>query len=94
LALLLYRDGQFDGAQKQSQQVMEVSRSEPTARDRLLMALVAQRLEREEEAKKWLDKAEQIHRDQSKKDKRSWEDRLIDETLHREAKTLVKAGNR
>src|SRR5262249_24914182 len=92
LALLLYRDGQFDAAQKELQQVMEASRSEPMARDRLLMALAARRLGREEEAKKWLDKSEQIRPEQSKNNKRSWEDRLIDETLHREAKTLVQGG--
>jgi WD40 repeat protein/tetratricopeptide (TPR) repeat protein len=91
LALLLYRAGQFDASLKQLEGVMEASPSEPMARDGLLMALAAQRLGREE-AKKWLDKAEQIHRDQSKNDKRSWEDRLIDEILHREAKTLVQGG--
>ncbi len=94
LALLLYRDGQFDAALKELQRGREASPSELTARDGLLMALAAHRLGREEEAGKWLNKAEQIHRDRSKDDKGSWEDRLIYETLHREAKARVNGGKR
>ena len=58
------------------------------------MAIAAQRMGRGEEAKKWLDKAEQVHRDRVKDEKEPWEDRLIYETLHREAETLVKGGKR
>ncbi|MHB1422278.1 MAG: beta-propeller domain-containing protein [Gemmataceae bacterium] len=92
LAVLLYRAGLFDAALKRLQEAIEPSRSEVTARDGLLMALAAQRLGHGDEAKKWLAKAEQIRRDRAKDDKESWEDRLIYETLHREAETLVKGG--
>lgn len=94
LAVLLYRAGQFDAAFKRLQEATETSRSEITARDGLLMALAAQRLGREDEAKKWLDKAEQIRREKSKDDKESWQERLVYETLHREAEMLVKGGKR
>jgi WD40 repeat protein/tetratricopeptide (TPR) repeat protein len=94
LAVLLYRAGQYDGVLKQLQEATEASHSELTAGDGLLMALAAQRLGRGDEAKKWLDKAEQIHRGSPKDDKGSWEDRLIYETLHREAETPVKGGKR
>jgi WD40 repeat protein/tetratricopeptide (TPR) repeat protein len=94
LAVLLYRAGQFDAALKRLQMEIEASRTEPAARDRLVMAMAAQRLGHGEEAKKWLDKAEQVHRSRTKDDKESWEDRLIYATLHREAETLVKEGKR
>jgi len=94
LAVLTYRSGQFDAALKRLQEMLEASRSEPTARDGLLLALAAQRLGRGEEAKKWLDKAEQLRRDKTKDDKENWEDRLIFETLHHEAETLMKGDKR
>jgi len=92
LAVLLYRDGQFDAAVKRTQEVMTASRAKPRSRDWLVLAMASQRLGRREEAKKSLDKAEQLRRDRAKDDKESWEDRLIYDTLHREATTLITGG--
>jgi WD40 repeat protein/tetratricopeptide (TPR) repeat protein len=95
LAVLLYRAGQFDAALKRLQEAMEVSRTEPAARDLLLMAMAAQRLGRGEEGKKWFDKAEQIRRSsRTKDDNETWEDRLVYEALHHQAEMLVKGGKR
>jgi WD40 repeat protein/tetratricopeptide (TPR) repeat protein len=94
LAVLLYRAGQFEAARKRLQEAMEMPHSEPTTRDWLVMALATQRLGRGDEAKNWLDKAEQIRRNKVKDNKEPWEDRLVYEILHREAETLVKAGKR
>jgi WD40 repeat protein/tetratricopeptide (TPR) repeat protein len=90
LAMLLYRAGQFYVARKRLQEALDASRSQPTARDGLLMALIEQRLGHGEEAKKWLDKAERVRHDRAKDEKESWEDHLIYETLHREAESLMK----
>lgn len=90
LAVLLYRAGQYDAARKRLQEALEAPRSQASDRDSLLMALIEQRLEHAEEAKKWLDKADQIRSARAKDDKESWEERLIYETLHREAETLMK----
>jgi tetratricopeptide (TPR) repeat protein len=92
LAVLLYRAGQYDAALKRLQEVLEGSPSEFSAHDGLVMALAAQRLGRGEEAKKWLKKAEHIHGDKAKDVKETWEDRLIYETLHREAETRMTGG--
>ena len=92
LAVLLYRAGQFNAALKRLQELMEASPSELSAADRLVMALAALRLGRAEEAKKGLVKAKQIRRDRAKDEKESWEDRLIFETLEREAERLTKTG--
>lgn len=92
LAVLLYRSGQFDAALKRLQELMEASPSELSAADGLVMALAALRLGRAEEGKKWLDKAKQIRRERAKDEKESWEDRLIFETLEREAEMLTKTG--
>jgi WD40 repeat protein len=94
LAVLLYRAGQFDAARKRLQEIMDAAFSALTASDCLLMALAEHRLGRGDEAKKWLDKAEQIRHTRAKDAKDSWEERLTYETLHREAKTLVKEGKR
>jgi WD40 repeat protein/tetratricopeptide (TPR) repeat protein len=91
LAMLLYRAGQFDEAVKSLQRGMELDPN-PQARDELLMALAAQRQGRAEDAKKWLDKAEQIQRDRAKDARESWEDHLVYQTLHREAEKLAKGG--
>lgn len=92
-AALLYRAGQYDDSLKHSQKALELSAAQPKARNWLLMALAGQRLGRGDEAKKWLDKAEQVHI-QSKDDKELWEDRLVYQTLHREAETSIKGGKR
>jgi WD40 repeat protein/Flp pilus assembly protein TadD len=94
LAVLLYRSGQFDAAVKRLQEMMDRSPPEFSARDALVMALALQRLGRDQDAKNWLDKAEQIRRAAAKRDKENWEDRLTYETLHREAETLAKQGKR
>ncbi|MGH7058734.1 MAG: tetratricopeptide repeat protein, partial [Acetobacteraceae bacterium] len=44
LAVLLYRAGQFDSAVKRAQEITTISHAEPQARDRLIMAMAAQRL--------------------------------------------------
>ncbi|MGH7172504.1 MAG: beta-propeller domain-containing protein, partial [Gemmataceae bacterium] len=90
LAVLWYRAGQFDAALKRAQEATTVSRAKPQARDWLVMAMAAQRLGRGQEAKKSLDKAEQIRRDRAKDDHESWEERLTYQTLRREAETLMK----
>lgn len=87
---LLYRAGQFDSAQKRLQEFLEAAPAEASPRDSLLMALLEKRLGHEEEAKKWLAKAES-QRGKAKDVKESWEDRLLDETFYREAKKLVDA---
>src|SRR5262249_31302233 len=90
LAVLLYRAGQFDTALKRLQEVTRLSGQEAEARDWLLMAMVEQHLGRSDDAKKWLDKAEQLHQEKSKSRVDSWDERLAYQTLHREAETLVK----
>lgn len=90
LAMLLYRAGQHDAARKRLQEALEAPRSQAAALDDLLMALIEQRLEHADEAKKWLDKADQIRGSRAKDDRESWEERLIYQTLHREAETLMK----
>jgi WD40 repeat protein/tetratricopeptide (TPR) repeat protein len=94
LAMLLYRAEKFDAALDSLQELTRLASDEEEERDWLLRAMVEQRLGRAEEAKKRLDKAEQIRKKRDKKERRSWEDRFIDETLRREAQTLVKAGSR
>ena len=94
LAMLLYRAGQFDAAVKRLQDMRTVSRFHPQARDWLVMALAAQRLGRGEDAKKWLDKAEQIRRDNTEDKNESWEDRFVYIALHLEAETLIKGDKR
>jgi WD40 repeat protein/tetratricopeptide (TPR) repeat protein len=94
LAVLLYRAGQFDASLKRLREAMELPHAKPTARDGLVTAMAAQRLGRTEEAKEWLDKAEQLRRDRAKDDKETWEESLVYETLHREAEMLVKGGKR
>jgi WD40 repeat protein/tetratricopeptide (TPR) repeat protein len=92
VALLLYRAGRFEDSLKASQKVTEGTDPKPQALDWLLMALAAQRLGRGDEAKKWFDKAKEV-RGQEKNDKESWEYRLVYQTLHREAETLLKGNN-
>lgn len=92
-AALLYRAGQYDDSLKHSQKALELSAAQPQARTWLLMALAGQRLGRGDEAKKWLDKAEQVHIQANDK-RESWEDRLVYQTLHREAETSMKGGKR
>jgi tetratricopeptide (TPR) repeat protein len=90
LAVLLYRAGQFDTALKRLQDVTRLPGQEAEARDWLLMMMAAQRLGRGADAKKWLDKAEQLHQEKSKSRAQSWDERLAYQTLQREAETLVK----
>ncbi len=92
LAVLLYLAGQYDAARKRLQEGREKSPSELSAHDGLVMALAALRLGRAEEGKKWLQKAKQIRRERSKDEKETWEDRLIFETLEREAEMLTRTG--
>lgn len=93
LAVLLYRAGQFETALAKLQDLTKLHGQQAEARDWLLLAMTAQRLGRAEQAKTWFDKAEQV-RAKSKDDKESWEDRLVYQTLHREAEMLIKGGKR
>ncbi|HEY7154021.1 MAG TPA: hypothetical protein VH575_08710 [Gemmataceae bacterium] len=90
LAVLLYRSGQFDAALKRLEEATRLPGQDAEPRDWLLMAMAAQRLGREEDAKKWLAKAEQFGREKAKSSADSWEERLVYQTLRREAETLVK----
>jgi WD40 repeat protein/tetratricopeptide (TPR) repeat protein len=94
LAVLLYRAGQFDAALKRLQEAVVMTHSEPTPLDGLLTAMAAQRLGRTEEEKKGLLKANEVRHDRVMNGKESWEERLMYETLHREAETLMKGGKR
>jgi tetratricopeptide (TPR) repeat protein len=89
LAVLLYRSGQFDAALKHLEELTRSPGQDAEARDWLLLAMAAQRLGRSDDAKKWLDKADEI-RGAKKKAPEPWDDRLAYQTLHREAETLVK----
>jgi WD40 repeat protein len=86
LAVLLYRAGRFDTALQRLEELTRLKEGKVEARDRLLMALAAQRLGRNTDAKKWLEMAEEMGREKSA----SWPDRLVYETLHREAAALIK----
>ena len=90
LAVLQYRAGQFDAALARLQGITGLSGQEPQARDFLLLAMSAQRLGHGEEAKKWLDKAEQIAPEKAKGTPIAWHERLAYQLLHRQAETLMK----
>jgi WD40 repeat protein/tetratricopeptide (TPR) repeat protein len=90
LAVLLYRSGQFDAALKRLQEATRLPGQDAEPRDWLLMAMAAQRLGHDEDAKQWLAKADQLGREKAKGPADSWEERLVYQTLHREAETLVK----
>ena len=94
LALLLYRQGKFDGAWAHLQNIARLNVGTGADLDQVLMALTAQRLGRSEEAKKWLAKADEVRRGKKTEAKEPWEDRLAYETLHREAEALVKENKR
>jgi tetratricopeptide (TPR) repeat protein len=89
LAALLYRCGQFDAALKHLEDATRSAGQDGEARDWLLMAMAVQRLGRGDDAKKRLDKAEQINREKKKEPADSWDERLAYQLLHREAETLV-----
>ncbi len=93
LAVLLYRAGQFETALAKLQDLTKLHGQNNSARDWLLLAMTAQRVGRAEQAKTWFDKAEQV-RAKSKDDKEAWEDRLVYQTLRREAEMLIKGGKR
>jgi WD40 repeat protein/tetratricopeptide (TPR) repeat protein len=92
-AVVLYRAGEYDASLKQAQKMTKLSDPAPQARDWLLTALAEQRLGRGGDAKKSLEKAEEV-RAKEKNDKESWEYRLVYQTLHRESETLIKGGKR
>ncbi|HTU19161.1 MAG TPA: hypothetical protein VMG10_13960 [Gemmataceae bacterium] len=94
LAMLLYRAGQLEAALKQAQEALALSGATAQDRDWLIIAMANQRLGRGQDAKKALEKAEEIHRDRAKKPTESWEKRLVYETLHREVEKLMKGGER
>jgi WD40 repeat protein/tetratricopeptide (TPR) repeat protein len=92
LALLLYRGGQFDAALTRLQEVTRLVEPEAEARDALFMAMTAQRQGHGEEAKKWLDKADQLTGAKAKGQTSPWEERIAYQILHREAVRLVKGA--
>jgi tetratricopeptide (TPR) repeat protein len=92
LALLRFRTGQFEKTLALLQDRPRQAGAPLDARSCLLMALALQRLHRTDAAKEWLAQAEQLHREQAKDHKPSWEDDLTYETLHREAEALSNRG--
>jgi hypothetical protein len=90
LAVLLYRAGRFDAALQRLEELTRLKEGKAEARDRLLMAMAAQRLGRNTDAKKWLEMAEEMGREKSA----AWPDRLVYETLHREAVALIKEAKK